>query len=608
MRFPMRFRLLIAFGSAALVIVIGISSLTYFSVSRAISQRMRRVNMPRYLQSAQSEIATLIAEAKATNLLLAEDPLIEDFLAGVDTNAVFRSLVKRRLMVMKDALGYSTVFIARQSDMAYFLDSLVYQYKIEQANPSPDHQFYFQHFAAGERIGVNYNFNAREGRAQFWVNVAVGPEDAPLGLVGVGFLPERIIEGLLASRVTKSAEMLILDGAGHVMFSTNPEWANTSSAQLLDDSVYRQVISHPSGFVEVQLPQKATKGIVAWQPIGGTEFRIMTFAPEAELFALRRKVASDFLLFAICAIILVVLASFVVASRISKPLLQLRGVVDSYVAGQLTVAVPKRVSNRSDEIGELGRAFAGIASFNEKILALLRGVEGAVQALVHSSATIRTQADELNEGVDRQNNSSRTIAQSMESLSGNSESTANYVKQVRGLVQNLDSDASASVHMLASLRSATEVIGQDITIVQEIARQINILALNAAIEAARAGEHGRGFAVVAEEVKKLAENSREAAERIVEQTQSSVGSVREVDTRIANLKGSIETILTAVQEVDGATLSQSQVALELKEGAVTMAEMAESGRSTVVALEETFSRIKHEIESLQEGLAGFNQK
>ena len=59
-----------------------------------------------------------------------------------------------------------------------------------------------------------------------------------------------------------------------------------------------------------------------------------------------------------------------------------------------------------------------------------------------------------------------------------------------------------------------EDIGEMVDVISRISDQTNLLALNAAIEAARAGEQGRGFAVVAEEVKNLAEDSREAAERI----------------------------------------------------------------------------------------------
>ena len=73
-------------------------------------------------------------------------------------------------------------------------------------------------------------------------------------------------------------------------------------------------------------------------------------------------------------------------------------------------------------------------------------------------------------------------------------------------------DESAKVIEILGKRS--EEIGEIVSVITGISDQTNLLALNAAIEAARAGEQGRGFAVVAEEVKNLAEDSREAAERI----------------------------------------------------------------------------------------------
>ena len=80
---------------------------------------------------------------------------------------------------------------------------------------------------------------------------------------------------------------------------------------------------------------------------------------------------------------------------------------------------------------------------------------------------------------------------------------------------NLVRESSGQVSdAIGALAAKSEQIGGIVETITGIADQTNLLALNAAIEAARAGEQGRGFAVVAEEVRKLAEESQQAAATI----------------------------------------------------------------------------------------------
>ena len=82
-------------------------------------------------------------------------------------------------------------------------------------------------------------------------------------------------------------------------------------------------------------------------------------------------------------------------------------------------------------------------------------------------------------------------------------SMGRITKQVEGIAENI-----------LALSEQTQQIGEIIATVNDLASQSNLLALNAAVEAARAGEHGRGFAVVAQEMRNLAEQSREATGQV----------------------------------------------------------------------------------------------
>ena len=91
----------------------------------------------------------------------------------------------------------------------------------------------------------------------------------------------------------------------------------------------------------------------------------------------------------------------------------------------------------------------------------------------------------------------------------------------RGLFSEARKDADLSgqtfaqtVEAMRNIREASERIGEIVAMIDEIARRTDLLALNAAVESARAGEAGRGFAVVANEVRKLSQQSADAALQI----------------------------------------------------------------------------------------------
>ena len=87
---------------------------------------------------------------------------------------------------------------------------------------------------------------------------------------------------------------------------------------------------------------------------------------------------------------------------------------------------------------------------------------------------------------------------------------------MRNLIRTRGQSSSIVVHTEEASDKLEQRVGSIqnvVELIKGISDQTNLLALNASIEAARAGEQGKGFAVVAEEVRKLAEQSKEQPEK-----------------------------------------------------------------------------------------------
>ena len=134
-----------------------------------------------------------------------------------------------------------------------------------------------------------------------------------------------------------------------------------------------------------------------------------------------------------------------------------------------------------------------------------KNVDRASSALDNIITSVNQVADLAKHTADNATEVGTTVTQGIEGI--------NVINQHMDRIETM---VSTSANQVDTLGHRSEEIGQIVETIVSISGQTNLLALNAAIEAARAGEHGRGFAVVAEEIRKLAENSQEAAQHIAE--------------------------------------------------------------------------------------------
>ena len=148
------------------------------------------------------------------------------------------------------------------------------------------------------------------------------------------------------------------------------------------------------------------------------------------------------------------------------------------------------------------------------------------------------------------------VGKAMDEANAGTEAVEASVNQIIS-VEKIVNDSALTVDKLGK---RSQEIGQIVESISGIAEQTNLLALNAAIEAARAGEHGRGFAVVSEEVRKLAEESGEASQKIAAligeiqtETTSAVDSMQKGNAAVRAGTESVERLRSTFDSIKEAS-------------------------------------------------------
>lgn len=276
-----------------------------------------------------------------------------------------------------------------------------------------------------------------------------------------------------------------------------------------------------------------------------------------------------------------------------------------------------RTLTSTDEFGAVGDALADMRDTINKVL----------KNILENAQTVAASSEELTASADQSSQVVQNIAQAITDVASNNDkqttavdTTSAAVQQISASIQQMSSNAdiadtnaakasdianeggrsieiainqmkkidevvTTSADVVNELGEQSKEIGQIVENVSAIAAQTNLLALNAAIEAARAGEHGRGFAVVAEEVRKLAEESLSAADKI--NTMITAIQSKTVDAVNAMKSGSEEVIKgTEVIKNSGTAFDKvmeinTEVAAQVKEIARTTAEASKAATDII---------------------------
>ncbi|MDR3539509.1 MAG: HAMP domain-containing methyl-accepting chemotaxis protein [Desulfosporosinus sp.] len=344
----------------------------------------------------------------------------------------------------------------------------------------------------------------------------------------------------------------------------------------------------------------------------------------------------------IAAAILGLLLGIVVANLISNSIKKVLKSVERVAVGDLSIE--DVVIKGNDEAGLLATSFntmknnlhglvKQVAESSEQVAASSEELTAIAEQNTQASSQIAASIELVAQGTEKQSGAVNETSSAVEEISASTEEVAASSGEItRSMVETLTTTNAGQkalnrvVEQMNSISTGTdrvqrsimelstnsEKIGNIIGVITGIADQTNLLALNAAIEAARAGEQGRGFAVVAEEVRKLAEQSREATKQIetlINQNKSDIGTaVIAMEDGASDVKVGMEVVNVAGQSFNEIAMLVENVSSQMEQISATIQQIASGNQQIVTSVREVDVISKETSDQAQTVSAGVEEQ
>ncbi len=328
------------------------------------------------------------------------------------------------------------------------------------------------------------------------------------------------------------------------------------------------------------------------------------------------------------------IVSFRIAGSIVNPLKEFVEKFKAGTKGDLTV----RMSiDSEDEIGEMAQSFNQFMDSLNTLICSAKDVSHAasqsvsesteiINGFVSSSRELSSKAESIASATEELNATVKEIADVTRQANEGSEGVAemavqgtNELKNLIDQIQNVVNVEQEFAEKFNRLNKDSAQVSDVVVVINDIADKTNLLALNAAIEAARAGEAGRGFSVVAEEIRKLAEKTKDSTKEIrdvIEKIQKDINTMSEevnnnvdiikemaakaldVGNLIEQMNQTISEVRTFIDHVASATEEQALATSDISQNITNISAALSQYTQSMTDISSTMEQLSEKVEEM----------